>query len=175
MDAIYEIKNRERRGTYMNRPEYENKEKKSCLFTKLFVTGCTLYAVGYFISKLNKFSNEVTKRKSANGPKEYYTTFGSNEFRPGRNFKSGEVRALCSAVVFNISDLCKAKDIVINVNAVMSAITFVVPKGYKIVVSDVSKCVAVADLTDRAKDGEDEPVIKVYLSGYMSAICFRNE
>ena len=158
----------------MSRPEYEVEEKKSGIFTKMFMAGCALYAVSYCISKLNKFSNEVTKRKSVNGPKEYYTTFGSNEFRPGRTFKSGEVRALCSSVVFNIGDLCKNRDIVINVNAVMSAITFVVPKGYKIVISDVSKCVALADITDRASDDEDEPVIKVYLSGFMSAVCFKN-
>ena len=154
--------------------EYEIKEKGNGTFTKVFVAGCTLFTVGYCISKLNKFSNEVTKRKSADGPKEYYTTFGSNEFRPGRTFKSGEVRALCSAVTFNIGDLCKTKDIVINVNAVMSAMNFIVPKGYKVVISDVSKCVAVADLTDRAGDKEEEPVIKVYLSGFMSAVCFRN-
>ena len=78
-------------------------------------------------------------------------------------------------MTFNIGDLCKTKDIVINVNAVMSAMNFIVPRGYKVVISDVSKYVALADLTDRAKDGEDEPVIKVYLSGFMSAVCFRNE
>lgn len=154
--------------------EFDVIERKRHPLTMLFVTGCTLFTIGYCISKLKKFSNEVTKRTSLDGPKEYYTTFGANEFRPGRTFKSGEVRALCSAVTFNISDLCKTKDIVINVNSVMSAINFIVPSGYKIVISDVSKCVAVADLTDRAKDDEEEPVIKIYLSGFMSAVCFRN-
>lgn len=151
------------------------KRKQGCLFTKIVVTGCTLFTLGYVVSKLNKFSNEVTKRKSKDGSNEYFTTFGSNEFKPGESFKNGEVRALCSAVTFNIGDLTENRDVVINVNAVMSAMNFVVPKGYKIVISDVSKYVAVADLTDRASDEVEEPVIKVYLSGFMSAVCFRNE
>lgn len=155
--------------------ENQNKGKKGCLFTKIVVTGCTLFTLGYVVSKLNKFSNEVTKRKSKDSSNEYFTTFGTNEFRPGETFKNGEVRALCSAVTFNIGDLSENNDVVININAVMSAINFVVPKGYKIVISDVSKHVAIADLTDRASDDIEEPIIKVYLSGCLSAICFRNE
>ena len=50
--------------------ECEINEKGSSTFTKLFVAGCTLFTVGYCISKLNKYSNEVTKRKSVDVPKE---------------------------------------------------------------------------------------------------------
>lgn len=159
----------------MGKQDCEIKEKEGCIFTKLVVTGCTLFTLGYFISKLKKYSNEVTKRRPMDdGSNEYFSTFGANEFKPEKDFENGEVRALCSAVTFNIGDLNNARDIVINVNAVMSAINFVVPKGYKVVVSDVSKYVAVADLTDKAHKDEQELVIKIYLSGFMSAVCFRN-
>lgn len=143
---------------------------------KAFVSGCTIFAIGYGISKLIKFAEESEKRTNRDSHTKYYSaSFESNEYKPGRTFKGGDIHTVCSSVTFDINNLLVTEPISININAVMSAVNIIIPKGYKAVISNISRLGAVEDASDMADyEAGEEKVINIYVSGFMSAVFVHN-
>ncbi len=143
---------------------------------KAFVGGCTLFAIGYGISKLIRFAEESEKRTGTDSHTKYYSaSFQSNEYKPGRTFKGGDIRAVCSSVTFDINNLLTTEPISLNINAVMSAVNVIIPKGYKAVISNIARLSAVEDMSDTADyEAGEEKVINIYVSGFMSALFIHN-